>query len=154
MLGLNICRERKCWWQTVHLDVQVQKIQQSTLTFRSAILSNWVFLVSCLIWSSRVDQIKQDTWKDPVLKRLMVTMVTGWSDKRKDLPKQLQPYWSFRDDLSVEDGLVLKGERVIIPSSLNNNYLPKWRQICTLFTNTEINNCSRISRIIVFAYIF
>ena len=74
---------------------------------------------------SKLDQIKQETTKDPTLKQLKETIVAGWPDKRRDLPKQLQPYWAFRDELSVEDSLVLKGERVIIPSCLTPSILSK-----------------------------
>ena len=29
------------------------------------------------------------------------------------------PFWNFRDELSVEDGLILKGQRVILPKSMH-----------------------------------
>ena len=32
------------------------------------------------------------------------------------MPSQLHPYWTFREELTVEDGLILKGTRIIIPS--------------------------------------
>ena len=28
----------------------------------------------------------------------------------------MQPYWTFREELTVEDGLILKGTKLIIPS--------------------------------------
>ena len=28
----------------------------------------------------------------------------------------LQPFWTFREELTVEDGLILKGTRIVIPS--------------------------------------
>ena len=28
----------------------------------------------------------------------------------------LQPYWTFREELTVEDGLILKGTRIVIPT--------------------------------------
>ncbi|XP_063592470.1 uncharacterized protein K02A2.6-like [Penaeus indicus] len=43
----------------------------------------------------------------------------------KDLPRMLQPYWSFRDELSIEDGLVIKGSRVIIPMSMQKLVLDR-----------------------------
>ena len=45
--------------------------------------------------------------------------------KRRDVPKQIQPSWPFRDELAVEDGLVLKGPRVVIPQSLTAFILSK-----------------------------
>ena len=29
---------------------------------------------------------------------------------------ELQPYWTFREELTIEDGLILKGTRTVIPS--------------------------------------
>jgi hypothetical protein len=43
----------------------------------------------------------------------------------KDLPASLRQYWAFRDELSVEDGLLLKVSRVIIPSSRQDYILAK-----------------------------
>ena len=34
------------------------------------------------------------------------------------LPQELHPYWNFREDLSVEDGLVTNSSRLLIPSTL------------------------------------
>ena len=65
-----------------------------------------------------LDQIKQETRQDTELKQLIETIVVGWPEKRRDVPKPIQPYWPFRDKLAVEDGLVLKGPRVVISQSL------------------------------------
>ena len=35
------------------------------------------------------------------------------------LPQELHPYWNFREDLSVEDGLVTESSRLLIPSILH-----------------------------------
>ena len=32
------------------------------------------------------------------------------------MPQILQPYWTFREELTVEDGLILKGNRISIPA--------------------------------------
>ena len=38
-----------------------------------------------------------------------------WPDSIKEVPSELQPYWTFMEELTVEDGLILKGTRIIIP---------------------------------------
>ena len=38
-------------------------------------------------------------------------------------PKNLRGFWSCKDELSVEDGLVLKGERVLIPTTMRSYIL-------------------------------
>ena len=42
-----------------------------------------------------------------------------------DLPATLRPYWSYRDELSIEDGLISKGDRLIIPLSLQPKTLTR-----------------------------
>ena len=59
--------------------------------------------------------IQDESAKDPTLSELREVITVGWPNKARELPQSLQPYWSFRDELSVEDGLILKGERILIP---------------------------------------
>ena len=47
--------------------------------------------------------------------------------KAKDIPTPLRPYWSFRDGLSVEESLVMKGGRILIPNTMRNEILNKIR---------------------------
>ena len=58
----------------------------------------------------RQEQIKRDTERDDVLQRLKEVIQRGWPDQKQDLPTTLHPYYSYRDELSVYDGLVFKGE--------------------------------------------
>ena len=39
----------------------------------------------------------------------------GWPSSIKQVPPVLQPYWTFREELTMEDGLILKGNRIVIP---------------------------------------
>ena len=40
-----------------------------------------------------------------------------------DLPRELRNYWSFRDDLAVETGVIFKGHQIVIPPKMRNNIL-------------------------------
>ena len=40
----------------------------------------------------------------------------GWPSSVKQVPQVLQPYSTFREELTVEDGLILKGNRIVIPA--------------------------------------
>ena len=42
----------------------------------------------------------------------------GWPERRSDCPVHLHAYWNYLDELTVADGLILKGTRIIIPKSL------------------------------------
>ena len=46
-----------------------------------------------------------------------------WPDSRDELHAGLQSYWSYRDELAVIDGIILKGKCIIIPNSLKEQVL-------------------------------
>ena len=53
--------------------------------------------------------------EDPLLRSLAETIITGWPEDVTDLPNALRPYHTHRDVLTVEDGLILREEALIIP---------------------------------------
>ena len=59
------------------------------------------------------DQISTWTSKDPTLSRVKKLVQSGWSAERSS--EALQPYLRRKDELSVMDGCLLWGSRVIIP---------------------------------------
>ena len=68
------------------------------------------------------NEVSQETANDPVLSRVMKYVTEGWNGNcSKD--ESLKPYWSRKDELSVEGGCVLWGGRVIIPQSLQKTVL-------------------------------
>ena len=68
--------------------------------------------------SNELDIICKETRKDPTIKILMHYISTGWPCEHRRLPQELHPYWNFREDLSVNDGLVTKSSRLLVPSTL------------------------------------
>jgi len=51
------------------------------------------------------------------------TIYNGWPGYRKQGPKELWLYWNIRCDLVLEDGLIPKGDRVVVPESLHAQVL-------------------------------
>ena len=39
----------------------------------------------------------------------------GWPKTIKEVPQEIQKYWTFHEELTIEDGLILKGTRTVIP---------------------------------------
>ena len=64
----------------------------------------------------RIDRLQQSTDKDDTLALLKHTAQHGWPQTIIELPPELHPYWTFREEISIEDGILLKGERIIIPA--------------------------------------
>ena len=51
------------------------------------------------------------------------TIMQGWPKPIKQVPPMLHPYWMFREKLTIEDGLILKGTRIIIPNNQHKTIL-------------------------------
>ncbi|XP_063750626.1 uncharacterized protein K02A2.6-like [Eleginops maclovinus] len=73
----------------------------------------------------RLVQIKTAQDSDDVCKRLKGMVQTGWPQNRKALPPQLQLYWQYQQDLLVVDGLLMKGERLVIPVTMQEDMINK-----------------------------
>lgn len=71
----------------------------------------------------KLTELKRETAKDRELVELISIITEGWPDRQNQAPPALRPYWSYRDELSVEDGLVLKGNRIIIPPNMQQYIL-------------------------------
>ena len=61
--------------------------------------------------------------KDEDILLLRDMVLRGWPSNRSDLPATLIPYWTYKDELACYNGVFLKGDRVVIPSSLVSQVL-------------------------------
>ena len=77
------------------------------------------------VTSETMQRIKQETSKDSVLASLCDVVASGWPAERKETPEHLRQYWSFRDEISVYDGVAYRSHQVIVPSSLREEMLHK-----------------------------
>ena len=73
----------------------------------------------------RLRQIRRATEDDESLQLLRHVILTGWPDSKDHIPAQVIPYFHFRDELSVQDGSIFKGERVVIPQSIQRDMLKR-----------------------------
>ena len=69
---------------------------------------------------TRLESLQEDTKADPTLTELTDLILTGWPNSMQDIPEHLHPYWCFRDELTILDGLIMKGNRVVIPTSMRS----------------------------------
>ena len=70
------------------------------------------------ISSTRILEIRSASEEDPELSALKSIVLQGWPEERKNVPPTITVYFSFRDEISVQDGLLFRGDRVIIPKRL------------------------------------
>ena len=71
----------------------------------------------------KMDAFRQSTPSDDTMQKLRHTISRGWPKKMSSLPRELQEYWNFQDELHEADGLVLRGDRLVVPSDLRQDML-------------------------------
>ena len=72
-----------------------------------------------------VSQIRQATEADSVLRELKTVIKNGWPCKRSDVSPVLHPYHPFRDDLVEQNGVIFKGERLIVPPTMRHSLIER-----------------------------
>lgn len=61
-------------------------------------------------------QIKQCTTADATLQSLKNTIMTGWPLTKEEVPVCIREYWNYKEELTVQDGILYKGMKVIVPA--------------------------------------
>ena len=81
--------------------------------------------MACMVSVSdeRMDEIREKTKDDKDLMYIMGYIQNGWPLTRKSLPVDIQMYFTFREELSVQNGIIFKGERVVIPKSMRSKII-------------------------------
>ena len=77
----------------------------------------------------RKEAFQQAFVSDPEMHALTDMIITGWLNDIKVVPHLLCPYWQHWETLTVEDGLVLHGEALIIPPSERERILQQLHQL-------------------------
>ena len=73
------------------------------------------------ITKDRLKQIQTETEKDTTLQQLKATIMEGWPNDKQQVNPCIFAYYHFLDELTVQDGLIFRGERVVIPASLRTS---------------------------------
>jgi transposase InsO family protein len=69
------------------------------------------------------DRIEEATTSDEDMSTLKRVIFHGWPADKSSLPAAAKPFWDVRDQLSTYNGVIFKGERIVIPSSLRGEIL-------------------------------
>ena len=92
---------------------------------------------------TRLDQIRIQQEGDEVCQTLVHYSNKGWPTKSQ-LPAAVQQYWQYRGELSVNKGLLMKGSRLYIPSSLRVEMLSRLHEGHQGIVRTRSRACQAI----------
>ena len=77
----------------------------------------------CISMTDLQQASSQDSHIQKLIFYFIYFIITSWPNSKDEVSKELKPYWSYRDELVVIDGMVLKGRHIIIPNSLKQQVL-------------------------------
>ena len=72
----------------------------------------------------RLEDFRTRQQQDEVTRQLITYCSEGWPEKSQ-LPGPLKVYWPERSDLTVQQGLLMKGNRLVVPLTMRTDVLEK-----------------------------
>ena len=72
---------------------------------------------------AKLEEVRKATSEDTTKRLLQTTIQTGWPDKISETRAEFKAFWTYRDELSKADGILIKGEKILIPQSLRSDML-------------------------------
>ena len=79
--------------------------------------------IDLINFARKKQELRDETDRDHSLCLLKDAIIQGRPETIKEVPTEIRYYWSFRDELGVENGIIFKGPQVVIPSSLQKDIL-------------------------------
>ena len=64
--------------------------------------------------------VREHTATDESLQTLRTNILNGWPEEKDCVPTGIKQYWAYRDELSAQNGVLFKGNRIIIPKLLRH----------------------------------
>jgi len=93
----------------------------------------------------QIQEIREETAKDPVLQSLKAVILNGWPNQTESLPAELHQYFNVRDKLAALGGVIFKGPKCVIPMSLRPKIKEKLHR-----SHIGIQGCLRRAREVVY----
>ena len=73
----------------------------------------------------KMSQIREATLNDRSLQKIKDYIQHGWPEHRNDCCQSVIECWNYREELSCIDGIILKGEKIFVPTTLRQDMLQK-----------------------------
>jgi transposase InsO family protein len=94
-------------FEIFRLEVETDDIQHSQLT------------------SKTVASLQEATKCDETMQLLAQMIGAGWPKEKSKLPTSVSPYWVFRDEMSITNGVIYRGLQAVVPPSMQKSMLQK-----------------------------
>ena len=96
------------------------------------------------ISENRLKQFRFETENDKTLKTLIKFTTQGWPEKQ-NIPSDLYPYYPHRNEITFFEGILLKDQRILVPTNLRTEMKTLIHQ-----GHLGIENCKKRARQVLF----
>ncbi|UYV82470.1 K02A2.6-like [Cordylochernes scorpioides] len=91
-------------------------------------LSAYIQSIEFPATEERLLEISRKQKEDSLCSQLAKYCMSGWPKNKREVDPALRGYWQFQKDLTYQNGLLLRGQRILIPKSLRKDILEKLHQ--------------------------
>ena len=91
----------------------------------------------CPVSKRKMEKFKEETLKDGKLQKLNLYMEKGWPPKTQ-IHVDAASYKNYRDELSSHEGILLKGNRIIVPTSMRSEINRSFPSAIPVSRNAQI----------------
>ena len=77
------------------------------------------------VTDQRLDAIRLESNRDVQMITLTNCISKGWPNDKNDVPLTVREFWPYRDELSTQNGLVFRGTRIVIPTTLRSQLIQR-----------------------------
>lgn len=70
-------------------------------------------------------RLREATARDEVLTELSDVIRRGWPERKEQVQPAVRPYYHVREELTTDDGVIFRGQRCVVPTSLRSEVLRK-----------------------------
>ncbi|KAF7647499.1 hypothetical protein LDENG_00171560 [Lucifuga dentata] len=75
--------------------------------------------------NTTLESIRAATLNDPLCCALQDHIAKGWPTTTQAVTPKLRSFWTYKEELTTDSGLIFKGNRVLIPDLLRSEFLQK-----------------------------
>ena len=93
----------------------------------------------------KIAEIQSETAQDDELQKAIELTLNGWPQHSRDVPSAAMEFYNVRHALSVSDGILLMGDRIVIPRRMRETVMSKIHE-----GHMGINKCRQRANMSVF----
>ena len=84
-----------------------------------------------LVSEHKAEMFRVETKNDEVLQAVTTIVESGWPAEKRELPPTVAIYYDIRDELVIQDGVLFRGDRFVVPKT------PQKRMLQTLHSSHQ-----------------